>query len=140
MNDSIFHLIRLAERFNDALLIRFYENYSHPIGISSILALHQLHLQGPSKPTAVAKELGYTPGSITNVANKLINQDYAVRQYDEQDRRKVLLAITEQGEQALTDAQQTGHTLRQALFETLTDKEVEQFLSIYEKLLQQLEK
>ncbi|MFD2762355.1 MarR family winged helix-turn-helix transcriptional regulator [Lentibacillus juripiscarius] len=140
MDDSIFYLIRSVERFTNESIIRFHEAYNHNIGISSILVLSQLHQKGSCKPSAVARELGYTPGAMTNVANKLIDEGYAVRTYDEQDRRKVLLAINEAGQQALADAQQTGQALRQDLFETLTEDEIKQFRTIYEKLLNQLEK
>ncbi|WP_234032361.1 MarR family winged helix-turn-helix transcriptional regulator [Lentibacillus cibarius] len=140
MNDNIFKLIRAVEMFNNETIIRFNQSYSHPIGISSILVLLELRQKGPIKSSAIAKALSYTPGAMTNIANKLIKGGYAVRKYDEQDRRQVLLAITEQGQQALVDAQKAGEALHKDLFAILTEEEIQQFQTIYEKLLHHLGK
>ncbi|GAA0437604.1 hypothetical protein GCM10008983_13090 [Lentibacillus halophilus] len=140
MNDNIFKLIRAVEIFNNETIVRFNGSYNHNIGISSILVLLELRQKGPSKSSAIAKELSYTPGAMTNIANKLINEGYAVRKYDEQDRRKVLLVITNQGHQALADAQKTGQELYKDLFHILTGEEIRQFQTIYEKLLRHLGK
>jgi|GEM_PF-303990 len=138
MNDNIFELIRTVELFTNESIIRFNEAYEHDIGISSILVLAELNQKGPQKSSAIAKELSYTPGAMTNIANKLINEGYAVRQYDDQDRRRVMLAITDQGQHALENAQATGQALRKDVFDTLTNEEIRQFRTIYEKLLDQL--
>ncbi|WP_010531431.1 MarR family winged helix-turn-helix transcriptional regulator [Lentibacillus jeotgali] len=139
MSDNILELIRAVELFTNKSIIRFNEAYEHNIGISSILVLAELNKKGPQKSSAIAKELSYTPGAMTNIANKLINEGYAVRQYDEKDRRRVMLAITDQGQHALEDAQKTGQVLRKDVFETLTEEEIRQFRAIYEKLLDQLD-
>ncbi|GGJ82242.1 hypothetical protein GCM10007063_00890 [Lentibacillus kapialis] len=138
MNENIFKLIRTVELFTNESIIHFNNVYEHNIGISSILVLAELNQKGPQKSTAIAKELSYTPGAMTNIANKLIEEGYAVREFDDKDRRRVMLVITDEGERALQDAQKTGQKLRKEVFETLTNEEIRQFQSIYEKLLNQL--
>ncbi|WP_042350776.1 MarR family winged helix-turn-helix transcriptional regulator [Bacillus massiliigorillae] len=137
--DNIFKLIHTVEQFTNEAILTWSKSFQHNIGISPILVLSELHLKGPQKQSVLANNLGYTPGAMTNIANRLIKCNYAVRQYNENDRRHVLLKITDVGESVLTEAYQKGKQLRIKLFETLTEEEVQQFLLIHEKLLKKFD-
>ncbi|MGY0694656.1 MarR family winged helix-turn-helix transcriptional regulator [Virgibacillus sp. FSP13] len=102
--------------------------------------MSELKQKGAQKQSELANELGYTPGAMTNIANRLIKDGYADRKYDEADRRIIRLAITDTGKELLEEAQQKGLELRKELFSVLTEEEIEQFLAIHEKLLRNFEK
>lgn len=136
---NIFKLIRTVELFTNESIVRWTKSFQPAIGISSILVLAELRAKGKQKQSTLSNELGYTPGAMTNISNKLINEGYAERKYNENDRRMVLLAITEKGLSVLVEAQQTGLELRKELFSVLSNEEIEQFLTIHEKLLRSLE-
>jgi len=132
---DIFKLIRTVELFTNEMIIRWMNSFQHNIGISPILVLSELKIHGVQKPTVLAKNLGYSPGAMTNIANRLIKQGYAERQFSDNDRRNVLLSITDAGVDILMDAQRKGRELRMELFQVLSEEEVQQFLKIYGKLL-----
>ncbi|NIK79005.1 DNA-binding MarR family transcriptional regulator [Paenibacillus castaneae] len=135
---DIFKLIHTVELFTNEVIIRWMNSFEHNIGISPILVLSELKHKGPQKQTVLAKHLGYTPGALTNIANRLIKLSLAERKYNEEDRRNVLLSITEKGLDVLKEAQQRGRELRVELFQVLSEEEQQQYLIIHEKLLKNL--
>lgn len=136
--NDIFKLIHTVELFTNEVIIRWMNSFEHNIGISPILVLSELKHKGPQKQTVLAKHLGYTPGALTNIANRLIKLSLAERKYNEEDRRNVLLSITEKGLDVLKEAQQRGRELRVELFKVLSEEEQQQYLIIHEKLLKNL--
>ncbi|MNH90667.1 putative HTH-type transcriptional regulator YusO [compost metagenome] len=136
---DIFKLIHAVELFTNEAIIRWMNSFEHNIGISPILVLSELKQKGMQKQTTLAKNLGYTPGAMTNIANRLVKLDCAERKYNENDRRNVFLSITDKGIDILKEAQLKGQELRLELFQVLSEEEVQQFLKIYEKLLKNFE-
>ncbi len=132
---DVFQLIRTVELFSNEAIIRWNKSFGHSIGISPILVLSELKNNGPQKQTVLANNLGYTPGAMTNIANRLIRNGLAERKYNKNDRRNVFLEITEKGNTVLIEAQQKGQEVHTELFQVLTEEELEQFLVIHEKLL-----
>ncbi|WP_102693497.1 MarR family winged helix-turn-helix transcriptional regulator [Rummeliibacillus pycnus] len=132
---NIFQLIHANELVNNANIIRFSQRIENYIGISPILVLNELKLRGAQRQTVLAENLGYTPGAMTNIASKLVKEGYAERQYNADDRRNVLLAITNLGLKALEEAQRVGSQIQVELFSVLSEEEIEQYLSIQQKLL-----
>ncbi|AIF44831.1 MarR family winged helix-turn-helix transcriptional regulator [Virgibacillus sp. SK37] len=136
---NIFKLIRTIELFSNESMLTWSRSFQYSVGISSILVLQELRQKGAQKQSELASTLGYTPGAMTNIASKLINEGYAIRKYDAGDRRVIRLEITEEGLQLLENAQQKGTEIRKEMFEVLSEEEISQFLAIQEKLLQHIE-
>lgn len=136
MNDSnVFELIRTVEQFSNEMIIRWTRSFPQNLGISPILVMHQLDLKGAQKQTELASELGYTPGNMTNIANRLIKEGFAERLKDEHDRRIVRLGLTDSGKDFLKKAHEKGAKLRKEVFEKLEKEELEQYLAIQQKML-----
>jgi len=132
---DIFKLIRSGELFTNEAIIRWMKSFDYNIGISPVLVLTELKLRGTQKHTTLSKKLGYSPGAITSIADRLIKLGLAEREYNENDRRNVFLSITDKGLEVQKEAQQKGHELHVELFKVLSEEEVQQFINIYEKLL-----
>lgn len=137
---NIFRLIRTVELFTNETIVKWTIAFPYHIGISSILVLSELRANGMQKQSTLSNQLGYTPGAMTNIANKLLKEGYAERKYDENDRRIVLLSITDKGLTVINEAQETGRELRKEIFGVLSEEEIKQFLAIHEKLLRHVEK
>lgn len=137
---DIFKLIRTVELFTNEVILQWMNSFEHNIGISPILVLTELKNKGVQKHTTLAKKLGYSPGAMTNIANRLIKLGLAERKYSEDDRRNVFLSITDKGLQVQKEAHLKGQELRIELFKVLSEEEVQQFISIHEKLLKNFEK
>src|SRR5690625_423100 len=84
---NIFKLIRTVELFTNETIVKWTKAFPYHIGISSILVLSELRANGMQKQSTLSNQLGYTPGAMTNIANKLLKEGYAERKYDENDRR-----------------------------------------------------
>lgn len=137
--ENVFELIRTVEQFSSEMILRWSRMFPQNIGLSPILVLYELKHSGPRKHSELAKTLGYTPGAVTNIANRLIKSGYANRNRDKADRRIVRLELTDAGEDILKEAQLKGQELRKEVFEHLTVEELAQFLNIHKKLLHHLE-
>src|SRR5699024_4921568 len=132
-NTTIFELVRTAELFNDESMKYFMNRFSHKAGISQSLTLSELREGGPQKQAQLAKKLGYTPGAMTGIADRLTKQGLARRQTDESDRRISLLELTEKSQQLLLHAQE--QVIRKSLYASLSEEEMTQLLAIQKKLL-----
>jgi DNA-binding MarR family transcriptional regulator len=135
---SIFELIRTAEYLNNESMILFVSMFNKNVGVSQVLVLAELAEKGPQMQSRLSKRLGYTPGAMTGIANKLIKEGYAEREYDETDRRIIRIAITEKGTQLLQEAQKQGKKMRENLYSVLTEEEVVQLFTIQKKLIKQV--
>ena len=88
--------------------------------------LAHLSRRGPATPGALAAAERVQPQSLTRTLASLERQFLAVRQPDDRDRRRSLLAITEAGRQALArDMQQRDAWLARAMAVRLTRAEQE---------------
>ena len=53
--------------------------------------------------SSIARKLNITVGSLTTAMNSLVNKRYVERHRSEEDRRVVLVKLTEKGVKAITD-------------------------------------
>ncbi|XXM73043.1 MarR family winged helix-turn-helix transcriptional regulator [Lysinibacillus sphaericus] len=133
-DQSIFELLHTMDQVTNKLIIQWNKSFKESLGISHILVLSHLQVNGKSRPSDIAKNLGITPPSLTNLANKLASRDLIVRAFDEKDRRNSYLEITDAGIEMVNKAADEGQNLRRNLFEKLSKDERRQLTSIYEKL------
>ncbi|QFG00636.1 MarR family transcriptional regulator [Psychrobacillus glaciei] len=138
MEQDIFKVIRKFETLSNETIVRFTKSFNKSIGLSPILVLSELNKNGLQKSTVLASNLGYTPGAITNISTKLVKEKYVERIYNEEDRRNVLLKITPKGKELLQEAIVKGEKLHIELFSALSEEELQQLLTLYEKILQNL--
>ena len=135
-DSNLFQVIHKTEYINNSNIYHFTRRFPHKLGVTPVLVLSELLQHGALKQTVLAERMGCTPGAMTNIANKLVKLGYAKRVYNEEDRRHVLMEITDAGVSVLKDAQVQGRKVHQELFEVLTDEELEQYINITEKLLE----
>ncbi|OAT81964.1 MarR family transcriptional regulator [Bacillus sp. MKU004] len=133
-DQSIFELLHTMDQVTNKLIIQWNKSFKESLGISHILVLSHLQVNGKSRPSDIAKNLGITPPSLTNLANKLVSKNLIVRLFDEKDRRNSYLEITDAGIEIVNKAADEGQNLRRNLFEKLSKDERRQLTSIYEKL------
>lgn len=62
-----------------------------------------LHERGPLKAAVLAGALGIAPSTLTRLANRLVRDGLVDRHADPEDRRAVVLATTERGNDACDD-------------------------------------
>lgn len=79
-------------------------------------------------------QLGIQPGSASEIIKKLESAGLITRQSNSEDRRTVDIALTDAGK-AQAEASHSHHA-NHTLFETLTDDEKQQLLTLLEKVSQ----
>ncbi|MBG9536350.1 MarR family winged helix-turn-helix transcriptional regulator [Bacillus thuringiensis] len=134
MKEDIFLLIHSMNQVTNHLIIQWNKIFQESLGISHILVLGHLKKNGKSRPSDIAKALGLTPATLTHLSEKLVQKKLVTRLVDDNDRRIIYLAITNKGIGMIQKAHEEGKTIRKDLFEKLTDEELQQLLSIYNKL------
>lgn len=75
------------------------------------------------------------PGSLSEILGKLENAGYIVRSKNEQDRRGVNIAITDEGKEAMEALKRQHEDNMQGMFGALDDGEQQQLLALLDKLL-----
>lgn len=132
--NNIFTLIHMIQQVTNENIVRFTNEFSYPIGISTIVTLAEIHASGPVKQIDLSDKLGYSRSTITNMADKLVKLGLVERVYDEKDRRTIHLQITEQGKEALQEAKAIGDKIYSEQYSVLTEEELEQYIRIQKKL------
>ncbi len=81
-------------------------------------------LTGGSKMSVIAKKLNITVGSLTSAMNNLVKKGYVDRYRTEEDRRVVLVKLTERGEAAYHHHEKYHEELTNAVFNALDESEI----------------
>ena len=94
--------------------------------------LQILSKSGRMTQRELTAQLGIQPGSASEIIKKLESAGLITRQSNSEDRRTVDIALTDAGK-AQAEAS-ISHHANHALFESLTDDEKQQLLSLLEKV------
>lgn len=93
----------LVELFNDILAVEEKSLKNEGLVDLSITEIHTIEAIGIYKPksmTEIAEYLKITVGTLTTAINRLVNKAYVERLKDAQDRRIVLIQLTDSGKNA----------------------------------------
>ena len=121
----------LVQLFNDILHIEEKVLKSSEIKDLSITEIHTIDAigtQGNRTMGEIAHDLRITVGTLTSAINRLIKKGYAERSRTEEDRRVVLVSLTEKGKHDF-------HTeMVQATLNSYNDEEQEVLCDVIEKI------
>ncbi len=81
----------------------------------------------------LADKLEVKPSAITVMIDRLVQNGYVHRRHDEQDRRAVLLSVTERGAEVLEEAKKKSREVLKRQLSVLTEQELEAMITIMEK-------
>lgn len=79
------------------LLVSFVRRTPRDMSLTSVLALSTLDRTGPRRITELAASEGITQPSVTALVASLVRAGYVERRSDPNDKRVVMVAITEAG-------------------------------------------
>lgn len=133
-NQTIYQLIHKIENVTHRILVKMRQNSDSDLGTSHILVLHELRINGESRPSDLAAILGFTPASLTHLSTKLDKKKLITKRQDENDKRVSYWKITKDGEILLDRAQLEGQIVRKEIFSHLTEDDQKALLAIYTKL------
>jgi DNA-binding MarR family transcriptional regulator len=88
------------------------------VSLARTKVLTQLQ-RGPARPSVLAAEFGFAPRTITELVDTLERDGLVTRQPDRTDRRALLVALTSEGEAALTVGRAARARLMKQVFGAL---------------------
>lgn len=99
-----------------------------------VMLLFMLFKRKCCKATDIANHIGITSGAITAMTDKLESLGLIRRERSEEDRRLVLLSLTEQGQETVKNIHKHRFNILFNRLSALSDEELEQLLRIFEKI------
>ncbi len=103
-----------------------------------IQVLEALERNGSSKVSEVAEMLYVTVGAVTLLSDRLLKAGLLTRERSERDRRVVMLSITDQGRELLTEIKGIRRRLFAKYFGTLTEDDLRDLNRILNKVTEML--
>ena len=127
----------LVNLFNDILGIEEKALTSSEFRDISVNDMHILEAVGTEEPrsmSSVAKSLSVTVGTLTIAMNNLVKKGYVHRARSEEDRRVVLISLSEKGEKAYYHHQKFHDDMIQAIMTDLDETQMDALTQALNKL------
>ncbi|MGX9805900.1 MarR family winged helix-turn-helix transcriptional regulator [Exiguobacterium acetylicum] len=102
---------------------------------SEFFILRSLSENGPQRPTLLAEQFELATSQVTALTDKLYKQGYVTRTRSTEDRRSIVLALTDDGERAFRELEIVRKNYLQDRFGTLTEEELETMIRVFDKIL-----
>ena len=120
LNEILVKLFRNIEYIEEqAIRTEEYKN----VTTNDMHVIEAIGIDCPKNMTAVAKSLGVTTGTLTISVNSLVKKGYVNRVRSEEDRRVVLVSLSEKGKQAYQHHRRFHEEMIDAIVEQLTEEE-----------------
>ncbi|EEG50131.1 MarR family winged helix-turn-helix transcriptional regulator, partial [Blautia hydrogenotrophica] len=123
--------------FNEILGIEEKALTSSEFRDISVNDMHILEAVGTEEPrsmSSVAKSLSVTVGTLTIAMNNLVKKGYVNRARSEEDRRVVLISLSEKGEKAYYHHQKFHDDMIQAIMTDLDETQMDALTQALNKL------
>jgi DNA-binding MarR family transcriptional regulator len=101
---------------------------------SEIAVLLMLHFRGEMTMSALASELGAPLSTMTSLAQRLVRKGLIVRYPSDKDQRIILVQLTEEGMQIVSQARAIIEKVFARVQAALSPNELKQFLSLAVKI------
>ena len=127
----------LVNLFNEILGIEEKALTSSEFRDISANDMHILEAVGTEEPrsmSSVAKSLSVTVGTLTIAMNNLVKKGYVNRARSEEDRRVVLISLSEKGEKAYYHHQKFHDDMIQAIMTDLDETQMDALTQALNKL------
>ena len=124
----------LVKLFNNILRIEEFALKSAPFNDLSITEMHTIGIEKARTMSEVALDLKITVGTLTTAINKLIKKGYVNRRRIEEDRRVVMIELTEKGTLAYKVHEKFHEEMIDHVLEELGVGEEEVLISSLDKL------
>lgn len=133
----------LIDRFLDCFTSAFRKSASTvdlyaQFGITrpQFFIMKTLEQCGPLKVTQLAEHMEVKPSAITVMIDRLVAHHQVARMVDEQDRRVVMLHLTEAGSETIQKAKKLQRDMMAERLTRVDRAELERFLDTFEKIME----
>ncbi|MCZ8518127.1 MULTISPECIES: MarR family winged helix-turn-helix transcriptional regulator [Paenibacillus] len=105
------------------------------VSASQAVILEKLASEGPLKVSQIAEMLFITSGAVTSLSDKLISGGFASRTRSEEDRRVVMMEITDKGQKILESLHRHRTLVVESFFGRLPKEDVDHLTRIFNQIL-----
>lgn len=109
------------------------------VTLPGMMIIRKLAEQGEQRLGELAGEMDLTSGAITALCDRLEELGYAVRTRPKEDRRAVVLSLTEKGREMFERNRNIGERCITVLFDSFTEEELRQQAEFYRTIYAKLE-
>ena len=121
INDILVHLFNeIWELEEKAIISEQFKDITN----NDMHIIEAIGLGAGDTMSAIAKKLNVTAGTLTTSMNRLVRQDYVVRQRSTEDRRVVMITLTEKGERAYRHHAKFHEQMTDAVIQSLEPEEL----------------
>ncbi|MBB6218291.1 DNA-binding MarR family transcriptional regulator [Anaerosolibacter carboniphilus] len=107
---------------------------SSELTVSEAHAIEILGSYGKMNMKELAGKLGVTTGTTTVTVDRLEKKKYAQREFTKEDRRVILISLTEKGVEAAKEHHKYHIDLTEQMMSSLSEDEVNQLFNILRKI------
>ncbi|WP_141432178.1 MarR family winged helix-turn-helix transcriptional regulator [Bacillus sp. 03113] len=101
---------------------------------SQLFVLIFLKKGGSCKVTQLAEKLDVKPSAATTMVDRLVQNEFVIREHDQKDRRVVNISITKRGEEKLDKVFEARKAIVRKYLAYLSEEELSSMAAIAEKL------
>lgn len=123
-----FHDIRPPHPDEEALTMRQYQ------------ALIVIYSHGQLTPSELCEKLSLAPSTATELVNRMIAKGYLQKEEGVEDRRKVVLRVSESGRKIMEERQQLLTQMFERFLGVFGEEDQEEFTSCFERIAALIEK
>lgn len=116
-------LVRLFRNINAIEENAIKQSAYQDMTANDMHVIEAIGLKEPKNMTAVARALMVTTGTLTISVNSLVKKGFVERTRSEEDRRVVLISLTEKGRSAYVNHQKFHKDMVEAVTEELSEEE-----------------
>ncbi|RIX50603.1 MarR family transcriptional regulator [Paenibacillus nanensis] len=127
----------LDESFREVrklILAEWNKENVHSLGMTHGRMLIILAEQGPQKASSLAESLRITGGGVTGITDRLIELGYVTRERSEQDRRAVVLNLTDEGKAMVQAMMAVREKVMKKLFRGMSTEDMTVALELFKKM------
>ncbi|MDO4308037.1 MAG: MarR family transcriptional regulator [Eubacteriales bacterium] len=95
------------------------------ISVNDMHVIEAIGIRDPRNMSAVSRDLSVTVGTLTIAVNSLVKKGYVKRVRSEEDRRVVLISLTDKGERAYYHHRNFHDKMVLAVLKDLNERETE---------------
>ncbi len=94
------------------------------VPLAQLKSLFLIHMKESISVHELALDLGVTPGNVTSIIDRMVGQGLVKRSENPDDRRIVLLQLTDKGRETIANIHDTGHLHMKLILEKMSRGEL----------------
>ncbi|MFZ5643196.1 MAG: MarR family winged helix-turn-helix transcriptional regulator [Bacillota bacterium] len=122
----------------ESIFPKYYQYINNPtlygLTPAEVYLMQILYKKGGRAVTSLAPMLGVTPGTVTNLTDRLFSKGYVVRERGEEDRRVVQIIPTEEGLNLVNRINSDRIALLGKVFKNLSQDELNELVKMLENV------